>query len=509
MSKERCVSGIVYSRIVKKHIAIYVFLMFAVIAVPVAALEHSITLGSEDNWLDLAETEGVDFIDGKRGFTDIALTDGEYLFSSETDLLIHFNDTGFLGSYTLGETDPEITRKISRLGAGSGVFKNHGSGIAFVPGHDALFSPGVSWGDFTIEFWLYPATLDEGSTIISWNGSRFAGDTIVAQKVRCGIVDGALIWRFENVFLPPDYGESIVEIQGHRTLIPRQWRHHLLRYDSATNMLEYLVDGTPEAITHATSTGRERGVPYAPFTGEDVDNVLKIGEALNGLLDELRITKQFVDAPRIETYTQNAGTVRSRVFDLGYTNSALLRIETESSEPGDTAIRYFYRLGETMLSHSSIAGEWELFVPGTAFSADTRGRYLQLLVELSPDGTGEISPVLSTIDIYYEPDLPPHPPGWIEVIPGHQTLTVRWQAATDSDVAGYLVYYGDKPGRYFGTGSVTGSSPIDTGNTTEVELRGLENGRLYYIAVVSYDSSDPPHKSYFSQEAAARPSHIQ
>jgi hypothetical protein len=127
---------------------------------------------------------------------------------------------------------------------------------------------------------------------------------------------------------------------------------------------------------------------------------------------------------------------------------------------------------------------------------------------LYPDGSGDVSPVVSTIDIFYEPDLPPHPPGWIQVTPGNGNLTVSWQSATDSDVAGYLVYYGDRPGRYFGTGSTTGRSPIDVGNTTEVILEGLENGKLYYIAIVSYDSGDPPHRSYFSEEEAARPSRI-
>ena len=129
-------------------------------------------------------------------------------------------------------------------------------------------------------------------------------------------------------------------------------------------------------------------------------------------------------------------------------------------------------------------------------------------MELYPDGTGALSPVVSSVDIYYEPDLPPHPPGWVDVVPGDENLTVRWQAATDSDVAGYLVYYGSKPGQYFGTSSTTGRSPIDVGNVTEVALEGLENGKLYYVAVVSYDMSDPPHRSLFSREATGRPSRL-
>jgi hypothetical protein len=37
-------------------------------------------------------------------------------------------------------------------------------------------------------------------------------------------------------------------------------------------------------------------------------------------------------------------------------------------------------------------------------------------------------------------------------------------------------------------------------------LSGLQNGRLYYFAVVAYDGTEPPHHSGFSREVSARPS---
>jgi len=73
-------------------------------------------------------------------------------------------------------------------------------------------------------------------------------------------------------------------------------------------------------------------------------------------------------------------------------------------------------------------------------------------------------------------------------------------------VRGYLVYYGTSPGNYHGTGAGRGPSPIDAGSATELDLEGLENGRLYFFAVVCYDSTDPPHRSAFSVEVSARPS---
>ena len=497
-----------YTGIVKKHTFVLVILLTAVSLTKIPALENLISMGVEDGWSDLSVAEGVRLIEGKRGHLDVVLRDGEYAFDIHTDLLLHFNNGETAGAYTLQGSKPQTVRRMGRLGAGAAVFHGIEGAVFLEPEAGALFAPGASWGDFTIEFWLYPATLDEGSRIISWNGSRLAGESIVTQRIRCGIAGGKLVWRFENVFLPPDYGETRIELTGRKTLIPKLWRHHLLRYDSTTGLLEYAVDGVPEAITYATQTRRESGDPYVPFTGDPVDNVLEIGGSLNGLLDELRISRRFVAEPQIETFTQNTGVVSSRVFDLGYSNSTLRRIEAEIATPGNTGISFFYRLSESIASPNRVTGEWRQFVPGTRFDRDVRGRYLQVLAELYPDGSGHVSPVLSTIDIYYEPDLPPHPPGWVEVSPGNERLTVQWQAATDSDVAGYFVYYGDKPGRYFGTGSTSGASPIDAGNATAITLEGLINGRLYYIAVVSYDSGDPPHRSYFSKEVAARPSHL-
>ena len=192
-----------------------------------------------------------------------------------------------------------------------------------------------------MEFWLYPATLDEGSTVFEWKGSRAADDKIVNQRVQCGIADGVFVWRFENVFLPPDKGKTIIELRGRKNIIPRQWKHHLLRYSSATNVLEYLVDAQPEAITHATSSGRESGIPYIPFTGDPIDNVVEIGGSLNGLIDEFRISNAFVAEPHIDTFTQETGVVTSRVFDLGYSNSNLSRIDADVTTPGETEITFF------------------------------------------------------------------------------------------------------------------------------------------------------------------------
>ena len=66
-------------------------------------------------------------------------------------------------------------------------------------------------------------------------------------------------------------------------------------------------------------------------------------------------------------------------------------------------------------------------------------------------------------------------------------MSLEWAPVQDPDIGGYLVYYGDRSGRYFGTGSEQGASPVDVGSATSITLSGLENGTLYFFAVRAYE----------------------
>lgn len=57
--------------------------------------------------------------------------------------------------------------------------------------------------------------------------------------------------------------------------------------------------------------------------------------------------------------------------------------------------------------------------------------------------------------------------------------TLHWDAASDSDLAGYVVYCGHESGIYADT--------IDVGEVLEYSLSALETGQSYYLAVSAYD----------------------
>jgi hypothetical protein len=62
-----------------------------------------------------------------------------------------------------------------------------------------------------------------------------------------------------------------------------------------------------------------------------------------------------------------------------------------------------------------------------------------------------------------------------------QQATLAWDANTESDVAGYRVYYGTRPGQY--------GPAIDVGKVTKYTVNGLDQSLNYYFAVQAYSSA--------------------
>jgi chitinase len=61
------------------------------------------------------------------------------------------------------------------------------------------------------------------------------------------------------------------------------------------------------------------------------------------------------------------------------------------------------------------------------------------------------------------------------------SLLVSWKASSDSDLAGYKVYYGTQSGMY---GSV-----VAVQNTNSYKISNVQSGSTYYVAVTAYDNS--------------------
>jgi hypothetical protein len=504
----------VYSRIVKKHTttaATAILLLFPLFA---GAEPRVITLGLDDGWGDLIEASGISFVEGKYGYLDAVLSDriedSSDAATATVDMHLRFDRSlrDDAGNYRLVASSAGYDARAARRGEGGAVLTGSVSGIVYEPEPGAAMAPGKSWDDLTIEFWLYPVLLSDGATVFRWDGARTMGESITLESIRVSLVGRSLHWEFINVFTPADFSKYTLKLSGTDPLIPKRWRHHLFRFDGETGVAEYLIDGVAVAITHATSTGRESREIYLPDTGNSDRTTIAVGADLHGFLDEFRVSESFVEEPMLRRYRDGVNRLVTRVFDLEFSNSRLVSIRAEYAEPDDSAVLFYFRTGERLAGASAVSGAWTPVLPGSRLPEVDRGRYFQLLAELYPDGDGETSPTINSVTIEYEPDLPPHPPERIRTVAGDGSIRVGWNRSLDPDVAGYLVYYGYRSMWYFGDDAAEGVAPIDVGNVDTVTLTGLENGRLYYITVVAYDSGPTPHRSEFPPEVSARPSRI-
>jgi hypothetical protein len=80
------------------------------------------------------------------------------------------------------------------------------------------------------------------------------------------------------------------------------------------------------------------------------------------------------------------------------------------------------------------------------------------------------------------------------ISPGSNTyaadVTLAWDSNTETDLAGYIVYWGTATRNY--------PNSIDVGNNTIHMITGLNAGPTYYFAVTAYDTSD--NESNYSSE---------
>jgi hypothetical protein len=371
-----------------------------------------------------------------------------------------------------------------------------------------MFSPGAAWGDFTIEFWLHPATLASGETVLSWEGGVREGGGVATQALRASLRGRVLQWELRDLFALPGGGRLSFTLAGITPLLPRAWHHHLLRFDARLGLLEYALDGEVEAVVHATDTGREKGTIALPVIGAALAGPLELAPSFTGFLDELRVSRRFVEAPSLARFAPRSGTAVSRLIDLGTAAARLVRIETVQATPSDSALFTYYRLADEpgRPATADAAAGWTPFVPGAPL--EVRGRWLQLLVEFHPDGRRTAAPALSDIRVVYEPHPAPLAPATLAAVAGNGRVTLSWKRVDDPEVAGYEVYYGTEPGSWFGEGAAEGASPIDAGPVTTLAVTGLENGRLHYFAVVAYNDAAPRQRSALSAAVGARPSRI-
>ncbi|GAB4372488.1 MAG: hypothetical protein Kow009_08510 [Spirochaetales bacterium] len=473
---------------------------------PLFPIDSLLRIGGPEGFRSIGSSSGVRIRSLPEGGSEIILRDVQQPLEASTDLYLSFDRPPIedsTGNWTVQSSTAQVTETKRARGPGSGAFFPE-SRIQLIPRKDTFLSAGIIEGGFTIQFWLYPATLGEGEGIFVYRKPPSSRNGY--QEVSCRISGRTLVWDFIHLFQGPGGNRIDVTLKGTTPLVPREWRHHTLRYDASTGMIEYLLDGEPDAIVYATPSGREEAVAFYPVTEKSPYVPFVLGDGYNGLIDEFTVFHRFRESIPLKRYASDGGWFETIPLDLGYYDTRFIKLSPRQVLPGNSAVFYYYRIGNS--ASETANQEWIPLEPGQDLGTKARGRFLQLRAELYPDGTSSLSPKISELLVSYEPRTPPPPPSYVQAIPGDGEVLLRWSRVSDLSVKGYFVYYGWEPGVFKGNDSSLGPSPIKVGNQTELLVPGLTNGKLYYFSISAYDSSEDPLSSRLSATVTARPSRI-
>ncbi len=479
------------------------------ITVFLPGLSREISLRGSDSWGRIEELNSIELYQGKGDFGNLGIKSAVYpLDRSKTDLLIHFDNPGIrdtAGNYRI-DSEIRTTDIVKKIGNRSGVFRGDEKGVILYPEKGALFSPGNLIDSFTIEFWLNPSRFSEDAVIFSYSGTlRDETGNIIPQELLGTLKDRKITWEFRNFFYSEGV-ETYISLTGLSPIIPDIWHHHLIRYDSSTGIIEYLVDGKPEAIKYSTSSGNEDITVLSPLISSLGTPSLNLGKNFTGFMDEVRISDFFVESPVIYRYQETRGNVVSQTIDLGRAGSKLEKISVIREIPEDSAIFFYYKISDK-LADMSEETEWYNFHPGERLISKNRGRYLKIRLELEPDGEEILSPLIFDVVIQYEKNLKPLAPSYLNAEGADESVILTWPSMGEPDVRGYLLYYGTSKGNYFGSGALEGDSPILISGKTinSYTVHGLENGRLYYFSIAAFDDAGTELPGNFSNEITSRP----
>jgi len=515
----------------KPYILALLYIFFLLTGSVYGIGEKTIIFGSSSSWELIEKKQGITEVSYIRPHPVLVLAGGVSGIREENPLDLYLSfDEGRTAGFTdsLGHYDVSVSQELasavdpwSRVGKGSALFNGRPSvdgsegPLVLTPRPSALFAPGSYIRDFSIEFWLYPQSLETGAQVLSWYSSKPDGKGgYINQRMQCVVTRNRLQWNFSDFFFSP--GLSAKGVQERKSfsllgplLLTRTWSHHLIRFDADLGLLEYLVDGRLEALDYTTSSGREGGDVYTPIIGGDCRLVL--GGRFSGLMDEFRIHRNCLEKAALTRYSGRSGRVETRTLDLGYADSRVLKVEAFGGRTSNfsgrvrneyagngilnfsdhSQIKFFIRLSNSPYNWNGIP--WIPFNPGTELQ-QFRGRYVQLAADFYPGADEETSPYLSELKVIYSAAEPPPPPAYVTAVAWDGAVELVWKASSSRDVGGYYVYYGTASGDY-----LEAKSPIDAGNRTSILVSGLKNGTLYYFAVAAYNKLESEERTSLSE----------
>ena len=488
---------------VKKQI-IFSILGILFLSLSVYASSQKIVLGGKNGWEPLSYMDSVVFDKGRFGYDSIQLSTNYAKTNPSTDLLISFDDGAIYdetNNYEIVASNMELSAN-AQMGNGTGMTQLSNQGLVLRGKEGSVFGSQGLTGSFTIEFWLYPAIAENGELIFNWRSSRNINKQSMYQVIRACFFNNHIEWNFHNIFSSGHIVKDEVTLTSLSSIIPQQWSHHSLSYDDETGLLEYKINGKTEALQYVTVSSREDSQILNAYLGVPAD--IQLCSHYSGLIDDFIISRDSQTETSITMYNSKGGRFETQPIETDGFNSSLKQLDATTTIPPETGMAFFVRGGDNFYEWTDTYPEWEPVSLQEEIKGVT-GKYLQIAVELYPDGNGIKTPSVSELVLSYEATEPPLPPAVVEATSGNSYVDLTWSPSVDYTVGGYTIYYGEHPGEYLGRIAAEGVSPIQAGNVLSYRITGLQNGKIYYFAISAYSSLDERITGELSKEVYARP----
>ena len=381
---------------------------------------------------------------------------------------------------------------------GKAVLLPDGKSFVKMDNRGYAYSSEDSINSFTIEFYLNPYQIRMNSKVLSKISIYNNGNSTEYSGVRASIIDGKLVWRFDNLFMYNGQYSNITLSAG-ESLKPNEWRHHSVSFDAKTGKLVKYIDGLEEEVLYLTSSGDINGSPYMLNINNIIYDPLYLGQGFIGGIDAFSFTPIFKKNFNLYKYLKN-GEIISEVIDFTNNNIFIDSINYRANISNGTFIDIYYRISDSYFLPEDNFVEWKRLNGNNIINE--RGRYIQIRTEFQSDTERNISPVLNNMEIVYHNGKAPQKPINLTATAVNNSAVLRWEGSHEN-VTGYKIYYGTKSGIYNNADNI----PIIVGNQTEYVVNGLRNGETYYFTITAIGGEGGNIESAFAEEVFVRTSY--
>ncbi len=487
-----------------KKSLIFIIFIFSILFFSQSIYTKVFYEGSQNNWGNVYKEYNLDKV-SYRNMVSYRIKENEKEYDETTDLIIHFNEQKkeefkVLGNYRITEAlyIPNLDNKV--YGNASANFSLTHHKIKLLAEKGSFLYPGSKIGDFTISFWVYPQASYEGNELFSYYSPAYnrSTDKIEFTGFKAYLIDNVVYIKFDNLFSLKGIPVSFVINSGIELDIVK-WQHIAFTFNKYNGKFTCYKNNHKTGIFYFTDSGKENGTTLEGIIPNELRTYLIIGQSFFGNIDEFVIEKKVEDDFDLTQYRREGGYLLSKVLDLDFYSTKVLKFETKSVTENKTSISIYYRIMEDFYDENDQIIPWKIYDENSVI----KGRYLQWKIVFYPSYEGKYTPQLIDLILTILPNYPPSPPNNVNyrLLPNSQ-VEIYWNKNIESDVIGYYVYYGTKSKQYICNDAVEGQSPIFTEkNSIIITLRPETE---YFVAIKAVDNAYYPQRSDFSKEIVFR-----